>query len=107
MPPVDFLAPLDDEGLEWIRYRFTTERGQVATFTIQYETPVGEETMPVVRYDNAHGYPHRDQIDRRGRIIEKSPLPGAPTPREALQSGECDILENWQRYRRRFFGDQT
>lgn len=106
MPPVDFLAPLDDKGLECIRCRFTTERGQVTIFTIQYETTVGEQTMPVVRYDNAHGFPHRDLLDRRGRIIAKSPLAGAPTPKEALHIGERDIVENWQRYRQRFFGDQ-
>jgi hypothetical protein len=107
MPTIEFNAPLDEEGLEWIRYRFTTERGQVMTFTIQYETTVGDERMPVVRYDNAHGFAHRDLLDRRGRIIAKHPLVGAPTPKEALQIGERDILEHWLSYRQRFFGDQT
>ena len=107
MPTIDFNAPLDEEGLEWIRYRFTTESGQVTMFTIQYETTIGEERMPVVRYDNAHGFAHRDLLDRRGRIIAKNPLVGVPTSKEALQIGERDILDNWQRYRQRFFGDEA
>lgn len=107
MPTIDFIAPLDEEGQEWIRYRFTIDRGQVRTFTIQYETTAGEERMPVVRYDNAHGFAHRDLLDRRGRIIAKNPLVGTPTPKEALQIGEQDILDNWQRYRQRFFGDHA
>jgi hypothetical protein len=78
----------------------------VTRFTIQYETVVGEERFPVVRYDNAHGFPHRDLLDRRGRIIAKHPLAGAPTPKEALHIGERDILEKWQRYRQQFFGDR-
>ena len=104
MPTTAFDAPLDDEGLEWIRYRFTTEAGKVTTFTIQYETTVAGERKPVVRYDYAHGFAHRDILDRGGRVISKHRLADVPTPKEALQTGERDILQNWQRYRQRFFG---
>ena len=79
----------------------------MTTFTIQYETTDGENRLPVVRYDDAHGFPHRDLLDRHGRIIAKAPLVGAPTPKEALHIGERDILANWQHYRQRFFGDQV
>lgn len=106
MPTTAFDAPLDDEGLEWIRCRFTTEVGQVTRFTIQYESTVAGERKPVVRYDNAHGFAHRDILDRSGRVVSKSRLARVLTPKEALQLGERDIQQNWQRYRQGFFGKE-
>lgn len=107
MPTREFDAPLDDAGLEWIRYRFTTEGGQVTAFAIQYETTVADRRMPVVRYDGAHDFAHRDLLNRAGGLVEKLPLAGDPSFREALQIGERDIRANWPRYRRNFLGDQS
>jgi hypothetical protein len=105
MPTTEYEVPLDETGLEWVRFRFTTRGGQVTAFTVQYETTVAGRRVPVVRYDNAHGFAHRDLLDRRGQISIKETLAGAPTPADALQIGERDIRENWQRYRRDFLRD--
>jgi hypothetical protein len=102
----DFAAALDDHRLEWIRYRFTTEAGRVITFTVQYETTIGDERIPVVRYDNAHGFAHRDELDRRGRVVRKERLPEYLTAGDVLQIGKRDIQEHWPRYRERFLGDE-
>jgi hypothetical protein len=105
MPQIEYEVALDETALEWMRVRFATVRGQVMTFAIQYETTDHGERVPVVRYDNAHGFAHRDVLNRRGQIIDKRPIAGAPEPNIALNVGERDIQENWERYRRAFFGD--
>jgi len=102
MPYREFEVPLDDDAAEWLRLRITTERGNVEAFTVQYETTVEGERLPVARYDGAHGYAHRDLLDRRGRMIDKLRLPGGPTYKEALELGRRDLLANWPRYRDAF-----
>lgn len=105
MPLIEYEVALDETALEWMRVRFTTVRGQMTTFAIQYETTDHGKRVPVVRYDNAHGFAHRDLLDRRGQIVEKTPVAGASAPDIALNVGKQDIQENWERYRRAFFGD--
>jgi hypothetical protein len=71
-PSREFRDELDDAGREWVRVRIWLERGQVVRFTVQYETTgpdLADDPIPVVRYDTAHGVPHRDRLDRRGREI--------------------------------------
>jgi hypothetical protein len=102
----DFDAALDAAGLEWIRYRFNTQGGNVTHFTVQYETTIDDRRVPVVRYDNAHGFAHRDLMNRRGEVVSKMGLPEHVTAGKALQIGKQDIQENWQRYRERFLGGE-
>jgi hypothetical protein len=71
-------------------------------FAIQYETTIGGERFPVVRYDTAHGFAHRDRLDRRGRVIAKDALGAGLSLTDALLLAERDVRQNWQRYRRDF-----
>jgi len=105
MPEIEFDVVLDNAELEWMRMRLTTVRGRVVTYTVQYETTLDGQRVPVVRFDNAHGFPHRDLLNRSGRIIEKRPIPGNLSPEAALAQGEIEIRRNWPRYRAAFFGD--
>jgi hypothetical protein len=107
MPEIEFAVPLDNAEFEWMRMRLTTVRGRVVTYTVQYETTLGDQRVPVVRFDNAHGFPHRDLLDRTGRIIEKRPIPGNPSPALALAQGELEIRTNSPRYRAAFFGEEA
>lgn len=102
----NFEVPLDDTELEWIRYRFTTEGRLVVTFLVQYETFEAGERKPIVRYDNAHGFAHRDRLNRRGDSIDKQVLPEHLTANDVLELGRQDIQRNWQRYSEQFFGDE-
>ena len=102
MPTTEFEAPLDEEALEWVRYRFTTEGGTVTAFTVQYETTLDGRRLPVVRFDMAHGFCHRDILDRRGHNVSKQRLSDDPSLGEALQRGAADIRNNWRRYREAF-----
>ena len=102
MPEKEFLLPLDDAEYEWMRVRFTTLGGSVITFAVQYETTIEGQRVPVVRYDNAHGFCHRDIFTLKG-TASKQPQNG--TPAQVLSQGSQDIQENWQRYRYNFFGE--
>lgn len=105
MPEVDYELALDATQEEWMRMRFTTVGGRVVTYTVQYETTVGGMRVAVVRFDNAHGFPHRDRLDQNGRVIEKRAIAGNPEPSAALNQGQWDIRTNWRRYRAEFFGE--
>ena len=98
----EYSFELDDEAREWLRVRIDTEGGDVVAFTVQYETTIGDERVPIVRYDGAHGFAHRDRLDRRGRVVEKTPLAGDPTFKEALDIGVRDLRANWAGYRAAF-----
>jgi hypothetical protein len=103
MPPVltEYDIALDDAAQEWLRERIWTENGQVVGFTVQYETTLAGERVPVVRYDTAHGFAHRDRMSRSGKPV-KDPLGDNLSLQDALQIAERDIRQHWQRYRQEF-----
>lgn len=56
MPPKEpYFLPLAPGNS--VRIRISTEKGDVTSFTVQYETLVDDQWLPVVRYDTAHGQP--------------------------------------------------
>jgi hypothetical protein len=88
----------------YLRLRIETARpSEVVDFTAQYEAVIEGQTYPVVRYDCAHGFAHRDLLDHDGRNIEKWPL-GPMGYKEALQYAITDLKANWRQYRRDFEG---
>lgn len=106
MPVIEYATELDDTGLEWLRMRIETKDGRVMGFLVQYETTVTGERVPVVRYDTAHGFTHRDRLNRRGELVDKRRLGGDPPLNEALSTGVQDLRANWRRYRQDYFGDE-
>lgn len=62
MRTVEFRRLLDYDNA--LRVMFETERGQILRFVVQLECQFVEdgEWIPVVRYDTAHGYAHRDVL---------------------------------------------
>lgn len=66
-------------------------------FMVQLETMIAGEPIPVVRFDCRHGCPHRDRLDRKGRVIAKEPMPSHFTRGEALQVARQDLEHNWER----------
>lgn len=117
MPTRAFFIPLDQDDPagqagERTRVRFTVTTGIVVAFTVQYETPrsdAEDEHSPVVRYDTAHGRPHRDLLDARGETIEGSKLwlPAHLSFNAALTYAIDEITRNWQSYRDDFFRRTT
>jgi len=75
------------------------ERGRVRAFTVQLEVLLEDQWTPVVRYDTAHGFAHRDLYTKDGRQL-KTPL--GMDFSQARTFAQKDILMNWQEYRRIF-----
>lgn len=101
MPVKEFEVELSNAG-DVLRLRIATEHGEVRGFTVQYEATVDDERVPVVRYDTAHGRPHRDVLDRRGETIRKDWLPESLGNKGALEEANQDLRTNWGQYRKAF-----
>lgn len=107
MPPhvsrIEFEAPLDDSGQEWVRTRIWTAGGRVTRFMVQYETMLDGKPAPVARFDTAHGYVHRDLLDREGNPrAPKLPLDPDLSLDDALQFAVQDLRQHWRDYRQDF-----
>ena len=98
MRTVEFRRLFDDQNAA--RVRFETERNRVLGFMVQLECLFGEEWHPVVRYDTAHGFAHRDILRPSGET-EKSATP-VRDYNEALTFAIQDLGANWGIYRRRY-----
>ena len=85
------------ERKDRFRYYHHLIRGRIVRFRIQYEALIGERWHAIVRYDTAHGRPHKDVLHPDGSQdkVEFYGYSGA----EVLTLGERPIKANWQRYR--------
>jgi len=99
---VEYVVVLD-EGIRK-RHRHEIERKQVASFVVQLEVLTGPNWSPVVRYDCAHGFCHRDAYNRRGRQTKSAVALGFT---HALTFADWDINEHWETYCDRFMKGRT
>jgi hypothetical protein len=95
---VEFRRLLDDKNA--LRVRFELEKSQVLNFMIQLECRFTDEWQPIVRYDTAHNFAHRDLLHPSGET-EKTKLT-VRNYNEALNFALMDLTENWQKYGRRY-----
>lgn len=100
MPKKKYVFMLTDKDRK--RHEHITEKSKVKVsgFVIQYEIFFEGKWMPVVRYDTAHGYVHKDLINpdgSKGKIFM-----GLTDLNEALTLADKDINENWERYKERY-----
>lgn len=99
MKVVEFVILLSQQ--DRFRHRHVRIAGRVTEFVIQYEVRQGEEWLPVVRYDTAHGFAHRDLFSSKTNVV-KTPL-GMNDLNTALTFAESDLKANWKWYRRRYW----
>ena len=66
-------------------------------FVVQYEGMIEDEWRPIVRYDTAHGFAHRDLMHPGGET-DKQPL-HFPSLNLALTFAIQDLKMLWSRYR--------
>ncbi len=90
-----------DTGTDRLRVHFYTESGTVeAILVVQYEAFIDGEWRPIVRYDEAHGFFHRDILSPSG---EQEKIPElAETKGVALTQALDDLKRNWHVYRRSY-----
>ena len=82
------------------RHEHVIDKGKVIGFAVQYEMLIGDKWMPVVRYDTAHGYAHKDLLKPDGS--KEMIFMGIGDLNEALTLADKDISENWERYKERY-----
>jgi hypothetical protein len=84
------------------RYRHIHIRvkDKIVFFRIQLEIFLDGKWMPVVRYDTAHGFVHRDLLDKKGHKV-KTPIFNQDL-NDALTFAENDLKSNWLSYRKSF-----
>ncbi len=100
MRTVEFRRLLDYDNA--LRVMFETERGQILRFVVQLECQFVEdgEWIPVVRYDTAHRYAHRD-IMHPTKKEEKTEM-SVQNYNDVLTIAMNDVVEKRYEYRRRY-----
>lgn len=102
MAEKQYLAFLESSPNDRIRCAFETKRGKVVRIkVVQYETFLHGEWMPVVRYDTAHGFFHRDVYLFGGKKLLKEFI-FSPSLEAALNFAIEDIHLNWRKHKSTF-----
>ena len=96
-----FFKSIGDDGDKRLRFRIRTRKGKVIEFVVQLELYVDGSWKPVVRYDNAHDFAHRDVLDPKGNLVEKKTLK-LGTLDEVLEFAEQDLSDRFEWYTQRF-----
>ncbi|MEO5571825.1 MAG: hypothetical protein ABIT08_00310 [Bacteroidia bacterium] len=96
----EFLKSLDDDDNERMRVRLTIKKGELTDIVFQYESLIEKKWTPIVRYDMAHNFFHRDVLKPNGEkektVIEITGL------QEASIFAEQDIKDKWEFYKQRY-----
>lgn len=94
---IKFIYTLSIEGTERLRVSALKSKKDVLKFSVQFELEINGDWKPVVRYDTAHAYAHKDIIHADGHI-EKQPLYFEDL-NSAFTFAIEDIKLNWQWYK--------
>lgn len=70
---IKFVFTLSCEETERLRVYALKSKGQIVRFAVQLEIKITDFWKPIVRYDTAHSYSHKDIIHANGSV-EKQPL---------------------------------
>ena len=99
MPKKKFLCFLPEN----VQYavEFITQKGTVVGFVIRLRALIDGKWYEIRRYDTAHGTPHVDVLNWRGKLIEKIWMPQLDAG-EAMTYSIDDIKANYITYIRRF-----
>jgi len=97
---IEFESILDKFGYDRLRVWLKVEKGELIDVVYQYETFIDEKWIPIVRYDCAHGFFHRDILkpngDKEKREITIDNL------KSASKYAEQDLKDRWEWYKERF-----
>jgi hypothetical protein len=94
----EFMIYLDPrERQNRYRHYHAWHQGSIVEFRIQYEALIEGKWQPIIRYDSAHGKPHKDTLHPDGSGTKEWFT--LYSNAEALTIGQRDIMENWSIYR--------
>jgi hypothetical protein len=90
-----------ESGLDRIRVHFITEGGRVvAILVVEYEAYIDGKWRAIVRFDQAHGFFHRDVLSPTG-AQEKMPIDSHDLG-YSLNEALTEIKQAWQTYRQQY-----
>lgn len=75
-------------------------KAEILRFVVQYEALISEKWYPIVRYDTAHRFAHKDIMKPDGKIT-KQPL-FFENYNLAFTYATLDLKANWKQYRENF-----
>jgi len=98
---VEFVVPLSPNDRR--RHKHISQKGKIIKFVVQYETKIEGKWYPVVRYDTAHNFAHKDILhpykeSEKIMILFKN-------YNEALTYADNDIKTNWKNYKEQFLAE--
>ncbi len=79
------------------RVRFQLDKGRILDFVVQLELKRSGVWAPVVRYDTAHGFAHRDRHLPDGSVRQHELLPYSDY-NGALTYALEDVRNNWPQW---------
>ncbi len=97
MQDIEYLFYLVAEETERLRVSARKDKGQILEFVVQNETLTSGVWRPVVRYDTAHGFAHKDVIKANGEVI-KQPF-FFESFNMAFTYATLDLKMNWRQYK--------
>ena len=98
---IEYTIPLTDDTQ--LRHIHTHWKNKVTSFVVQLEIYIRNKWQPIVRYDTAHRFAHKDIIHVNG-TTEKIPLYISDF-KEALTFSDKDLKTNWRIYREQFLSE--
>ncbi len=100
MKEIAYQKFLDAAEHEKLRLHIKTDVGKVIDIVVQYESFINGKWTPIVRYDCAHGYFHRDILYPKNEK-EKQTI-NITSLGDALNYAEQDIKDRWEFYKDRY-----
>src|SRR5262245_43240833 len=88
-----------------LRSTFQRVKSRVVRFTVQLEIFQQEGWTPVVRYDNAHGFCHRDTLHPDGSQDKTRVFVGDVN--ETFTHAIEDLRANWEAHRDRYLKEAS
>jgi hypothetical protein len=87
-----------------LRCFYERQGREILQFTVQLELNCDGAWRPAVRYDNAHGFGHRDTLHPDGTQEKIRVFVGDLN--ETFTFAIADLKANWQTYRDRFLREE-
>ena len=94
---IKFLYSLSEELEDRLRVTALKQKGKIIKFVVQYEALIENKWRAIIRYDNSHGFAHKDIIHYNGEQ-EKQPL-YFPDLNIAFTFAIQDLKISWRWYR--------
>ncbi|HEX9971308.1 MAG TPA: hypothetical protein VGD14_04480 [bacterium] len=94
----EFIRPLSNE--DGIRENFSVDKGKIKRIVVQYECYIQDKWVPIIRFDTAHHFFHKDIINPDTTKIQIKIT--TFNLNDALTFAEIDIQNNWQRYKTQY-----